>query len=116
MFIATVIVTILLSAALIFTAARKLGHQAQVVETYRRVEVPEERLNYLAIILFAGAAGLLIGLFWAPLGIAASIGLVCYFVLAIVAHIRHRDTKNLPTPVVYLALSITVLALQLASR
>ena len=109
----TIVVSLLLAALLLFTAIRKLTHAPGVVETYRRVGVPEERLNLLAMILVAGAAGLVVGLGWRPLGVAAAVGLVAYFVLAVVAHVRHQDLKPLPTPLVFLVLSIATLALQL---
>ena len=35
--------------------------------------MPEDKLDYLAVILLAGAAGLVLGLVWAPLGVAAGV-------------------------------------------
>ncbi|WP_433380104.1 DoxX family protein [Actinoplanes sp. CA-142083] len=107
----TVAVSLVLAVLLLVTAGRKLSHAPGVVETYRRVGVPEQRLNLLALILIAGAAGLVAGLWWQPLGVAAAGGLAAYFVLAVVAHVRHHDLKPLPTPLVFLALSLTALAL-----
>jgi hypothetical protein len=46
----------------------------------------------------ASASGLVAGFVWAPIGVAAAIGLVIYFLLAIGAHVRADDTKNVPTP------------------
>jgi DoxX-like protein len=103
------IVSILLAALLVFTAVRKLSHRPDVVATYTRVGVPEERLDQLAWILLAGAAGLIAGLFWPPIGVAAGIGLVVYFLLAIAAHIRARDARNLPVPVAMELLAIASL-------
>ena len=108
-----VVVSLVLAALLVATAIRKLTHAPAVVATYRRVGVPEERLNLLAAVLLAGAAGLVVGLWWPPLGIAAAVGLVIYFLLAVGAHVRHRDLKPLPTPLVFLALSGAVLLLRL---
>jgi hypothetical protein len=79
MFIATVVVSVVLAAMLTMSAALKFSHRDQVVQTYRAVGVPENKINYLAVILLAGAAGLIVGLFWAPIGIAAAIGLILYF-------------------------------------
>lgn len=107
----TIAVSLVLAALLLATAIRKLTHAPAVVETYRRVGVPERRLNLLAVILAAGAAGLVIGLWWQPLGVAAAVGLVVYFALAVAAHVRHHDLKPLPTPVVFLALSAAALVL-----
>lgn len=88
MSIATTAVSLALAALLVLAALRKLGHRPEVVATYIRVGVPEERLNLLAALLLAGAAGLVVGLFATPVGIAAAVGLVAYFALAIGAHLR----------------------------
>ena len=109
----TIAVSLMLAALLLATAIRKLTHAPAVVETYRRVGVPERQLNVLALILIAGAAGLVAGLWWRPVGVAAAAGLVAYFALAVLAHVRHHDLKPLPTPLIFLALSAAALALHL---
>ena len=109
----TIAVSLVLAAMLLVTAFRKLTHAPAVVETYRRVGVPERQLNVLALILIAGAAGLVAGLWWRPVGVAAAAGLVAYFALAVLAHVRHHDLKPLPTPLIFLALSAAALALHL---
>ncbi len=53
--------------------------------------MPPERIPVLAALEIAGALGLLVGLAWAPLGIAAAIGVVLYFVGAVIAHLRVKD-------------------------
>jgi DoxX-like family len=106
------IVTVLLAAILAFAAIRKLTHREDVVAAYAKVGVPEERLNHLALILLLGAAGLLLGLAWKPIGVAAGAGVVVYFVLAIAAHLRHDDTASLPTPIAIEALALAALAMQ----
>jgi hypothetical protein len=114
-FIATVIVSLLLAAAISFAAVRKLSHRPDVVAAYARVGVREERLNDLAAILLAGAAGLMLGLLWAPIGVAAATGLVVYFALAIAAHIRFGDTSNLPAPAAIELMAIAALVLRVAT-
>ena len=104
------IVSILLAALLVYAAVRKLSHRPAVVATYTRVGVPEERLDQLAWILLAGAVGLIAGLFWPPIGVAAGAGLVVYFLLAIAAHLRAGDARNLPTPVAMELLAVASLA------
>jgi DoxX-like protein len=106
------VLSIALAAPLLFAAARKLSHDDDVVASYARVGVPEQHLNRLAIVLVAGAVGLLAGLVWAPIGIAATIGVICYFVLAVGAHVRYRDLRRLPTPALILLTAIAVLALR----
>ena len=115
MFAATVAISILLAATVTFAAFRKLSHRTEVVRSYARVGVPEDKLDRLAVLLLAGAAGLLLGLAWAPIGIAAAIGLIAYFVLAVAAHVRADDLKNLPTPAAIELLALAALALRLAT-
>jgi DoxX-like family len=115
MFLATVIVSILLAALLAFAAIRKLSHREEVVRTYLRVGVPEDKLDYLAAILLAGAAGLILGLFWGPIGVAAGVGVICYFLVAIAFHIRADDARNLPTPVAIAVIAAAALTLRIAT-
>jgi DoxX-like family len=65
-FVAALIVSIALATALAVSAARKLTHAPDVVAGYARAGVPAARLNQLAAVLFASAAGLLVGLWWSP--------------------------------------------------
>jgi hypothetical protein len=113
MFVATATLSVLLAAILAFSAIRKLSHQERIVQTYARVGVPEDKLDYLANLLLAGAAGLVLGLVWAPLGVAAAIGVVCYFLVAVAFHIRANDAKNLPTPLVIALIAGAALVLRL---
>jgi DoxX-like family len=114
-FAATIAVSILLAAAIAYAAVRKLSHRPDVVQSYARVGVPEDKLDALAFILLAGAVGLVAGLVWAPIGIAAAVGLIAYFALAVAAHVRARDVENLPTPVVIELLAVAALVLRLAT-
>jgi hypothetical protein len=115
MFTALIVVSVLLAALLGFTAARKLTHRPEIVATYTRVGVPEDKLDHLAGILILGAVGLIAGLAWTPLGVAAAAALVAYFALAIGAHIRARDLANLPTPVLMALLAGSALALRIGT-
>jgi hypothetical protein len=107
-----VVLSLVLAVPLVFAAIRKLGHSESTVRSYARVGVPEQRLNALAVILLAGAAGLVAGAFWAPIGLAATIGVVAYFMLAVAAHVRFHDQRNLPMPTVILLLATAVLILR----
>jgi hypothetical protein len=114
-FVATAAASILLAVLLAYAAVRKLSHRAPVVDSYRRVGVPEDKLNALAVILLSGAAGLLAGLWWAPIGVAAATGVVCYFIVAAGFHVRAGDARNLLTPIALGVLAAAVLALRLAT-
>jgi hypothetical protein len=115
MFAAAATVSSLLAALLAFSAIRKLSHRPEVVATYTRVGVPEDKLDHLALILLAGAAGLVLGLFWGPLGVAAAVGLVVYFLLAIGAHIRAHDAAHVATPALIELLAVAALVLRAGS-
>jgi hypothetical protein len=115
MSLAAAIVSLLLASVLIYSAIRKFSHQPDVVQTYARVGVREDRLNHLAVILLAGAIGLIAGLFWAPIGIAAAAALVVYFLLAVGAHISACDIAHVSTPIAIELISATALALRLAT-
>jgi DoxX-like family len=113
--IAVIALSVLLAAMLAASALRKLGHREDVVAGYTRVGVPAERLDYLAYILLAGAAGLLVGLFWPPLGIAAAAGVLLYFLLAVAAHIRSGDTAHMQPPATIALFAAITLAVRIAS-
>jgi uncharacterized membrane protein YbjE (DUF340 family) len=115
MFAATVVVSILLAASLVFAAVRKLSHRDDVVRAYAAAGVAEDKLDRLAVVLLAAAAGLIAGLFWAPIGVAAALGLICYFLVAIGFHIRAGDAAHLPTPIAMELLSVATLILRLAT-
>ena len=112
--VATASVSILFAALLAFSAIRKLSHEPDVVRAYGRAGVPEDKLNHLALTLLAGAAGLCLGLLWEPIGVAAALALVVYFLVAIAFHIRAGDAAHLPTPILMEALAAAALVLQLA--
>ena len=104
-----------LAALLAFSAVLKLSGRPDVVESYGRLGVARERLPILAAVLLLGVAGLVVGFFWAPLGLAAAVGLVLYFILAIAAHARHDDLNHAGVPAVILLLAIATAALYAAS-
>jgi hypothetical protein len=115
MFLATVIVSLLLAAAAVYAAARKLTHRREVVESYLAAGVPEDRLNLLAFVLIAGAAGLVAGLFWAPVGIAAAGGFTVYFAAAVGFHAHSGDLENAATPAALALASAAATVLRILS-
>lgn len=115
MFTATVIVSVLLAVLATVSAIGKLTKMEQVIESITGVGVPPERIPVLAALELAGAVGVVVGLWVAPLGIAAATGLVLYFVGAIAAHLRVGDTKGVSGPVVPLLISVAALVLRIAT-
>jgi hypothetical protein len=116
MTIALYLVTATLAALLVFAAARKLSARPDVIKSYARVGVPARKLPVLAAVLLCGAAGILAGWCWPRLGLAASFGLVAYFVLALVAHARHRDLAHVAPPAALLVLSMAAIVLFALNR
>jgi hypothetical protein len=115
LFIAYAVIGVLLAAALLVSARAKLTYNKRLVEGFTALGVPLGIYPYLASCEIAGAAGLLAGLWYAPLGIAAAIGIVLYFIGAVGAHLRKRDFKGLPNALVLLIVAAMVLSLRAAS-
>jgi hypothetical protein len=114
-FIATLIVSVLLVGGLLGSAAGKVTKQAAVMTNMKAVGVPEKRVPLLAIPETVGALGLVGGLFWWPIGVAAAIGIIIYFVLAVSAHVRVHD-KNFAPAAFLLVLAIAALVLRIATH
>ncbi|WP_063062228.1 DoxX family protein [Nocardia sienata] len=112
MFIATVIVTILLSAVLLASATAKLTRHDSIRASMETVRVTADKLPWLASLEIAGALGLLGGLFWWPIGVAAAIGVILYFIGAVGAHVRVRDKELAPAAVLGLV-AVAALVLRL---
>jgi hypothetical protein len=79
---------------------------------HETIGLPLEYFPLLAACEFAGAVGLVAGIWWPPIGIAAGIGLVLYFVGAIVSHLRVGDVKGIGSAAFMLALAAIALALR----
>ncbi len=114
MFVVLVVVTILLSLVLVASAFGKLTKAPQVVENLDRAKVPHPWYPGLAALEVAGAVGLLVGLGVAGLGIAAAIGVIGYFVGALIFHFRAGDRAVAP-PLVLMLVAVVVLFLRIAT-
>ncbi len=78
-----------------------------VLKNSAEVHVPATALPYLATLKLAGAVGLTLGLIaLPPLGVAAGIGLVLFFIGAVAAHVRARVFYNIGFPGVFLLLAL----------
>ncbi|HYK51604.1 MAG TPA: DoxX family protein [Terriglobales bacterium] len=111
MHIAYLVITILLAAMAVFSGLGKIRrdpHQLQVI--HETVGVPLKYFPLLAACEFAGAMGLVVGIWWPILGVAAAIGLVLYFVGATVSHLLVRDVKGIGPPTFMLVVAGAALA------
>ena len=85
-----------------------------VLNNSAEVGVSTRWLPMLGALKAAGAAGLLLGLLAVrPIGIAAALGLVVFFISAVAAHVRARVFCNIAFPMGYLALAVASLVLLL---
>ena len=115
MFTAYVVVTLMAIAASTFVAIANFMRLEFVLVTAAKVSVPESWITMLGTLNAAAALGLLLGLIGVrPIGTAAAIGLILYFVGAIITHLRVRDYSIGP-PAAFLLLAVAALALGLAS-
>jgi hypothetical protein len=115
MFTAYVVVTLMAVAASTFVAVANFMRLEFVLSTAAKVSVPESWITMLGTLNAAAALGLLLGLVGVPLvGTAAAIGLVMYFVGAIITHLRARDYSIGPAAA-FLLLAVAALVLGLAS-
>ena len=115
MFIACLIVSALLGAALLASARAKLVQDERVMTTMRGVGVRDDKVWLLAVAEIAGAIGLVGGLWWWPLGVAAAVGVILYFVGAVSAHLRQYDLK-IASPAIVLVWGVAALTLRLLSH
>ena len=90
---------------------RRDPHQVHVI--HETLGVPLRFLPPLAACELAGAGGLLAGIAWLPIGLAAATGLVLYFVGAVVSHLLARDLKGVGPAVFMLVLAVGALALRI---
>ncbi|MEV0647539.1 DoxX family protein [Phytomonospora sp. NPDC050363] len=95
-----------------FSLYRKADFVAQPLNDYG---VPESWWPWLATAKAAGAVGLLAGL-WIPyLTLAAGIGIILYFLGAVITVLRARSYKTVAFPVLYLVPVVVALGLGLAA-
>ena len=108
------VIAILFPAMLVFSGLGKIRRDArQVRVVHEIVGVPLTYFPPLAACEFAGALGLVLSIRWPPLGVAAGIGLVLYFVGAIVSHLRVADVKGIGPAAFMLAVAAGALALRI---
>lgn len=110
-----IVLAAVLAALLVAAGLGAVTRAPAVVTNMNRVGIPKKAYLPLALCEFAGAAGLVIGIWWPPLGVAASIGLVLYFLLAIGQHVRKGDVKGSPPAGLILVIAVAALVVRLAS-
>jgi hypothetical protein len=114
MFAAYITVTITAAAANIFSAMCDFVRYEKVSIAMAKAGVPESWMTTLGFLKAAGALGLLVGIGVPAIGTAAAIGLILFFVGAIITHLRAGD-YSFGLATVFLLLAATALVLRLAT-
>jgi uncharacterized membrane protein YphA (DoxX/SURF4 family) len=114
--IAYLVITIFLAAMVTFSGIGKLRHDPHIVQVIHEVVgVPMKYFPLLAACELAGGLGLVLGIWWPLLGVAAGIGLVLYFVGACASHLRVGDAKGIGPAAFILVVAAAALVLRLLS-
>ena len=98
MSIATVIVTSCLAALFAFSSSIKLLGVARSLAIRDHLGISPTVWRLIGALELAGVVGVVVGLWWAPLGITAAVGLALLSIGAVVSHVRASDgvTETVP--------------------
>jgi uncharacterized membrane protein YkgB len=116
MFLAYVVITVLAAAANIYAATNDFRHLDWVLANMQKLGIEAKNLNTLGILKTAGGLGLLAGFANPMIGIAAGIGLVVFFIGAVIVTVQARWYSHLPYPLVWLALAAGSLLLRITTH
>jgi hypothetical protein len=104
MFITTAVIGVLLALAYLAGGIPKAVAQAKTTEQADHLGVSHGLYRVIGVLEVLGAAGAVIGLWLAWLGVAAGVGLVLLMIGAAVTHTRAKDPGKDIVPSVVLAL------------
>jgi hypothetical protein len=116
MSIATVIVTICLAGLFAFASAIKLLGVKQSLAIRDHLGISPSLWRVIGVLELAGVIGVLVGLAWSPIGIAAAAGLTLLSVGAVISHLRNSDSLADTAPAVVGILLAVTTAVMLAAR
>jgi hypothetical protein len=112
--IAYLAITILVAAIVTFSGVGKIRRDPHIVQVIHEVVgIPLKYLPFLAACEFAGALGIVIGIWWPVVGVAAGVGVVLYFVGASVSHLLVGDVKGIGPAAFILVVAAAALALRI---
>ncbi|MDT5274969.1 MAG: hypothetical protein QOG95_1901 [Mycobacterium sp.] len=113
--IAKIVVTALLAAIFGFAGLIKIAGVQQSLKIRDHLGVKPVQWRVIGSLELAGVAGVLAGLAWPPIGIAAAIGLTLLILGAIAFHVRASDSVADTAPaVIALGLAVATAILQSA--
>jgi hypothetical protein len=108
-----VIVTALLAALFGFAGLIKIAGLRQSLAIRDHLGVKPVQWRLIGLLELAGVTGVLVGLAWPPIGVAAAIGLALLVLGAFVFHVRASDSVADTAPaVIGLGLAVATAILQ----
>jgi uncharacterized membrane protein YphA (DoxX/SURF4 family) len=108
-----VTISLLLAAACLLPAVGKLTGQPKMRKSAAHFGIPWPSYRLIGVAELAAAAGILIGLWWHPLGVAAAAGMALLLLGAIITHRKAADSGKEMVPAL-LALLLTLAYLAIA--
>ncbi|MFG2302535.1 DoxX family protein [Actinacidiphila glaucinigra] len=102
--------TIILVSVLGALAVTKLTGQVQMRDRMAHLGVSSGLTRLIGVVEVAAIVGLLTGLVWPPLGVAAAVGLVMQLTGAAIFHARAKDPVPVAAVPVVFAVAATALA------
>ena len=111
-----VTISLLLAAACLLPAAAKLAGHPKMRQSAAHFGISWPSYRLIGAAELAAAAGILIGLWWHPLGVAAAAGMALLLLGAIITHRKAADSaKEMAPALLALLLTLAYLAIGLTS-
>ncbi len=104
MAVASVVLSSMLAALFAVLGVAKVLRQSSMIARTERLGFSVRAIQGIGALELAGAAGLVAGMFWLPVGVAAAVGLVALLVGAAVSHRRAGDGVKEIFPPLWLGL------------
>jgi hypothetical protein len=111
-----VTVSLLLATACLLAAAGKLRGHPKMRQSAAHFRIDWRKYQLIGAAELAAAAGVLLGLRWHPLGVAAAAGMVLLLLGAVITHRQAADSgKEMAAALLALAITLAYLAVSLTS-
>ena len=111
-----VTLSLLLAAVYLLPAAGKILGHPKMRQSAARFGISWPRYRLIGVAELAATAGVLIGLWWHPLGLAAAAGMAVLLLGAVITHRRAADSgKEMAPALLALAITLAYLAIALSS-
>ena len=111
-----VTISLLLAAVCLLPAAGKLLGHPKMRQSAQHFGIPWPGYRLIGVAELAAAAGILAGLWWHPLGLAAASAMTLLLIGALATHRRAADSgKEMAPALVALVIAVAYLAIALTS-